>query len=82
MKRFKIHVDISSFFKDISHYKIRKYSEPFLILFINAQNPDDAFHQIIVDIIEAILKQNNNLDTRIFCRSIKHLIRFDKVYLI
>lgn len=82
MNRYKINIDISDIFKDIFKFKIREYSEPFLIIFITADDPDDACHQILINLIKAILQKNNSMETRIFCRLIKKYIRIDKIIIL
>lgn len=80
MKTYKVHIDISDIFNDIKHFKIREYYQPFMCVFIQAKNPDDACHKVLTDLIKSILKKNNNINTRIFCRLIKYNLRIEKVY--
>ena len=80
MKTYKVHIDISNIFNDISKFGIREYYQPFMCIFTQAKDPDDACHKTLLDIIGKILKKNDDINTRIFCRLIKYNIRFDKVY--
>lgn len=82
MKNYKISVDISNIFKDISKFNIREYNQPFVYIFISAKNPDDACYKILKDVISKILKKNDHVNTRVFCRLIRHNIRIDKIHLI
>jgi len=81
MKTHKVHIDISNIFDDIKRFNIREYYQPFIVTFIQAKNPDDACHKILIDLIRKIIKKDNSINTRIFCRSIRYKIRFDKVYI-
>lgn len=79
MKTYKVHIDISNIFNDINKFGIREYYQPFICIFIQAKDPDDACYKILIDLIEKILKKENNINTRIFCRLIKYNIRIDKI---
>jgi hypothetical protein len=79
MKRYKVYIDISNIYRDLIKFKIREYSDPFLILFITANNPDDCLTQIVYTIINNILSKDDCIKTRIFCRLIKKNIRFDRI---
>ena len=79
MKRYKVYVDITDIYRDLIKFKIREYSDPFLILFITANDPDDCLIQIIDNLINSILIRDSSIQTRIFCRLIKKYIRFDRI---
>jgi hypothetical protein len=80
MKTYKVHIDISNIFHDIKNLNIREYYQPFIVKFMQGKNPDDICHKVLVDIIRQILKKDKSISNRIFCRSIKYKIRFDKLY--
>ena len=80
MKTYKVHIDISDIFNDIKQLNIRDYFQPFIVKFIQGKNPDDICHKVLVDIIRQILKKDHSINNRIFCRSIRFKIRFDKIY--
>lgn len=80
MKTYKVHVDISNIFNDIKRFNLREYYQPFVVKFIQGKNPDDICHKLLIDLIRQILKKDDSISTRIFCRSIKYKIRFDKIY--
>jgi len=79
MKRYKVYVDVTDIYRDLIKFKIREYSDPFLILFITANDPDDCLIQVMHNIINSILLKDSSMQTRIFCRLIKKYIRFDKI---
>lgn len=79
MRNFKISIDLIDVFRELSQFKLREYPIPYLILFIEADNPDDACHELITRIISDILKRDSSINTRIFCRKIRKQIRFDKI---
>lgn len=79
MKRYKVYVDVSNIYRDLIKFNIREYSDPFLILFISADNPDECLHQATINIIKKIIIKDSTIKTLIFCRLIKKYIRFDKI---
>ena len=79
MKRYKVYIDISDVYQDIRKLNIRNYADPFVIIFIEAHNPDDACHQILVNLCKEIIRKENSIKKRIFCRIIKKYIKFDRI---
>ena len=79
MRNFKINIDLTDIFKDLQQYRLKEYPMPYLTLFIEADNPDDACHELISRIISDVLKRDNSINTRIFCRKLRKIIRFDKI---
>jgi hypothetical protein len=79
MRRYKIQIDISNLFEEIIKYKIREYSHPFITLFINAKNPDEAIEKVILSLIKSILKKDCSPESRILCKKIRRQIRIDKI---
>lgn len=79
MKHFKIDLDLTNIFLKLSEYKLRQYTIPFFTFFIEAEDPDDACHETILRMINLILERDKSIETRIFCRTIKKQIRFDKI---
>jgi hypothetical protein len=79
MKHFKIDIDLTDIYLKLSEYKLRQYTIPFFTYFIEAEDPDDACYESILRMINLILERDDSISTRIFCRTIKKYIRFDKI---
>jgi hypothetical protein len=79
MRNFKVNIDITDLFLDLKQFHLKEYPMPYLTLFIEADDPDDACYTLIQRLIKDILRRDTSISTRIFCRSIKKLIRFDKI---
>lgn len=79
MRNYKINIDLTDIFRQLQEYKLKEYPMPYLTLFIEADNPDDACHELIQRIICDILKRDSSIDTRIFCRKTRKMIRFDRI---
>lgn len=82
MKNYRIMLDISSIFNEIKHLHLRSYNSPFPVVFISANDPDDACYLVINQLIKIILDQNASIKYRILCRKIKLLSRIDKIYIL
>lgn len=79
MRNFKVSLDLSNIFRDIKKYKLREFDEPFLIIFIQAEDPDEVCYEIIMRIITQILKIDNSVQARVICKNVRKKIRFDKI---
>lgn len=79
MRNFKINIDLTDIYIDLLPYKLKEYPMPYLTMFIEADDPDDACYELVNKIIDDILRRDGSIKTRIFCRKLKKLIRFDKI---
>ena len=79
MRNFKLDIDITDLYLDLKEFHLKEYPIPYLTLFIEADDPDDACYTIIQRLIQDVLRRDTSIITRIFCRSIRKLIRFDKI---
>jgi hypothetical protein len=75
-------LDISSTYRLIKHLKLKEYNNPFPIIFVSAQDPDDACKLVIDNLIYIIISQDPSVSMRIVCRKIKKTSRIDKIYLL
>lgn len=79
MRNFKVSLDLSNIFREIEKYKLREFDAPFLIIFIQADDPDEVCHELLLRIINQMLKVDDSMSTRILCRKLRRKIRFDKI---
>lgn len=79
MRNYKLTIDLLDVYSDLSNYDIREFNYQFMLIFIEASDPDDACFSVINRIINAILKQDQSIEARILCRKIRKYIRFDKI---
>jgi|TARA_B100001094_G_scaffold45977_1_gene41054 hypothetical protein len=80
MQNYKLEVDLLDVINELSTLDLIGYRMPFLTVFVEADNPDDACHAFLSMMKSAILTKDNSMEMRIFCRKINHLVRVDKVY--
>jgi len=79
MRNYKISIDLSDLYLDITYFDLREYNKPFMLKFIEASNPDDACHVVLNRIIAEILTENNSIAARVLCRKIRKYMRIDKI---
>ena len=79
MRNFKISIDLSSIYLELSHLNMREYTKPFMLVFIEAANPDDACITVIRRIISQIMNNGDSLENRIICQRVKRLIRIERI---
>lgn len=79
MRNFKVSLDLSNIFREIEKYKLREFDAPFLIIFIQANDPDEVCYELLLRIMNQILIVDNSMSTRILCRKLRKKIRFDRI---
>jgi len=79
MRNFKVSLDLSNIFREIEKYRLREFDAPFLTIFIQADDPDEVCCELLLRIINQLLKIDNSITTRVLCRNIRKKIRFDKI---
>jgi len=79
MRNYKLTIDLLDLYSDLSNYDIREFNYPFILIFIEASDPDDACFMVINRIINAVLRKDSSVEARILCRKIRKYIRFDKI---
>lgn len=79
MQNYKVHIDLCDVYNDLILYDLRDFHHPFVLIFVEASDPDEACNVSINRIQSAIIKVDNSLKARIICRKIRKLIRIDKI---
>jgi hypothetical protein len=81
MQNYRITTDLSDVYKELIPYSIHLigYTLPFSLIFIEANDYDDACFVVVDRIIKQILSKSKSITSRILCRKVKRLIRIDKV---
>ena len=76
---YKVYLDLTLVMPRLKGFKLKEYNSNFPIVFVEAKSPDDACFKSVYVLINAILKQDDSVETRLLCRSIKEDIRIIKV---
>jgi hypothetical protein len=81
MQNYRLSIDLSDVYKELVPYSIHLigYTLPFSLIFIEANDYDDACFMVVDRIIKHILSKSKSISNRILCRKVKKLIRIDKV---
>jgi len=81
MQNYRVTTDLSDVYKELIPYSIHLigYTLPFSLIFIEANDYDDACFAVVDRIIKQILSKSKSIKSRILCRKVKRLIRIDKV---
>jgi hypothetical protein len=79
MLLFKVRLDLSLVISRLIRFNLHEYNSTEPILFIEAADPDGACFKAIFNLIQIILKQDDSIESRLLCRSIREDIRVIKV---
>ena len=77
MRNLKIYRFIRCIFR-ISQIDLRKF-RIFDVIFVEAENPDEACLIVIRRIVSAIMQESDSLTNRILCEKLKRTIRIDRI---
>lgn len=79
MRNFKIFIDICDIYLDLVHLNTRKYTTPFMIMFVEADDPDGACVVALRRIMNEIMSLGINIKHRILCRQLRRKLRIDRI---
>ena len=79
MRNFKIYIDLSDVYLELAKLDLRKFRDPFDVVFVEAENPDEACLIVIRRIVSAIMQESDSLTNRILCEKLKRTIRIDRI---
>lgn len=81
MQNYRITIDLSDVYQELVKYSVHLigYTIPFSLVFIEADNYDDACFVVVDRLIKYVLKKDKSIKSRILCRKIKRLTRINKV---
>lgn len=60
-------------------FVLREYSLPYSLIFVEADDPDDACYLVLYRLMKLIMDQDPSIETRILCRKLKKYMRIDKI---
>lgn len=80
MRNYKLYIDLVDLYEFIQEFDLLEYRNFFMIVFVEAADPDDACHLVRKRIKHSIMDASQTLKARIACRMVNYLLRIDKVY--
>lgn len=60
-------------------FVLREYSLPYSLIFVEADDPDDACYLVLYRLMKLIMDQDPSIENRILCRKLKKYMRIDKI---
>lgn len=79
MRNFKISIDLVDVHMQLRKFVLREYSLPYSLIFVEADDPDDACYLVLYRLMKLIMDQDPSIETRILCRKLKKYMRIDKI---
>tara|TARA_B100000131_G_scaffold248836_1_gene242006 strand:+ start:3993 stop:4241 length:249 start_codon:yes stop_codon:yes gene_type:complete len=79
MVLYKVHMDLSLVINELTKFRLYQYNSAYPIVFVEANNPDDACFKSIYNLIQMIMSQDSSIEARLLCREIKNDIRVVKI---
>lgn len=79
MRNFKISIDLVDVHIELKKFSLREYSLPYSLIFVEADDPDDACHLVLYRLIKLLMDQDSSIETRILCKKLKKYMRIDKI---
>ena len=81
MKLYKIHSDMLLILMPLKRFRLNEYNHSSPILFIEANDPDDACYKAYLNLSNIVLKQDASVDVAIMLRELKNDFKIVKVEL-
>lgn len=80
MRNYKLLIDFFDIYPELTRFDLYEFHTPFMLIFIESQDPDEACHIAMLRLMKLIMKQDGSIETRIICRNIRRNFRIDKIY--
>jgi hypothetical protein len=80
MKIYRVEMCLTLVISRLKKFRLNEYNSENPILFIQANDPDDACNKAICNLATIIFKQDNSIETIKFVRDLFYDIRIEKVY--
>jgi len=80
MRNYKVHIDLVDLQAYILAFDLIEYRNFFMIVFVEASDPDDACYLVRKRIKYSIMNSDPSIEGRIACLWVNKLLRIDKVY--
>ena len=81
MRVYKVFMDLSLIMAILKKYRLAEYNTEYPIVFIEANDPDDACYKAKYNLIRKIIKQDSSPEAESLCAEIMHDMRVIKAYI-
>ena len=75
MKLYKVYLDMSLVISRLKKYRIDEYNYNTPIVFVEADDPDEACFRAIYGLIRKVLDQDDSAESKELCKDLKHDIK-------
>lgn len=79
MKIYKVHVCMTSVITRLKRYELEKYNNSISVIFMEADDPDDACYKATHDLAKILLKKDHSVDSINFIKEIINDVRILKI---
>jgi hypothetical protein len=80
MRVYKVFMDLSLTMARLKKYTLAEYYTEYPIIFVEANDPDDACYKAKYNLIRKIIKQDGSPEAELLCSEIMHDLRVIKAY--
>ena len=80
MKIYVLYIDMTLILPRLKKYRLQEFNSQFPIIFIEAEDPDDACYKCSCKFTEILLKQDYSKENAEFIKNISYELRILKVY--
>jgi hypothetical protein len=80
MRVYKVFMDLSLIMTRLKRYTLAEYNTEYPIVFIEANDPDDACYKAKYNLIRKIIHQDSSSEASALCAEIMHDIKVIKAY--
>lgn len=81
MRVYKVFMDLSLIMARLKKYTLAEYNTEYPIVFVEANDPDDACYKAKYNLIRKIMKQDSSPEAELLCSEIMHDMRVMKAYI-
>ena len=79
MKIYVLHVDMLLVLTRLKRFNLHEFNDIEPIIFIEADDPDDACYKMVCRLSEILLKQDESIETALLIREALHDVRVIEV---
>jgi hypothetical protein len=79
MKNYKVHIDMMLIIARLKAFRLKEYNHNQTIIFIEANDPDDACYKTFLRLSEIVLLQDQSVSTAIMLKELKNDFKIVKV---
>ena len=80
MKIYKVHMVLTLVMPRLKQYSLEDYNSNTPIIFVEAEDPDDACYSVFKAFCDIILEQDDSTETKLLLKDLKYDFRVSKLH--